>query len=183
MGKWAQVLLEADPLFSKMAAAMQEDVVKQSVQFGKHIGEKTREKLGEPGNAESIRLKLVSLGCGVRVDDENDQSGPMSIYEEDLLTAKFFTFRIRRRAFQKAEQALWNSGWYELYSQCVAREMFRHIENTLSGKVSHHVRLKERLWGLFPVTRPVETSRDIANIAFIQTFLSLDEPPLLMLEP
>ena len=178
--QWAMPLLEKDELFAQMTPEDRLRIIRESIDFGTHIAEKTREKLGIPTGAESVREMLVSLGCGVRVDDEKELPGPMSEYEEDLLAARFYTLRVRQRAAQAAERGEWTSGWYELYAQCIARELFHHVENAGSGKASHHVRFKNRLLGLLPVSRPVEASREIACLVFVRDFLGLPEIPLLM---
>ena len=178
--QWARESLARDGLYSRMPEKERLRIINEAIQFGVHIAEKTREKLGTPKGADSIREMLVSLWCGVRVDETSEPPGPMSEYMEDLLAARFYTRRIRSRAAECAERGEWNSGWYELYAQCIARELFRHVENTLSGKASHHIRFKERWLGLLPVSRPVETSREIACLAFVKSFLELPMIPGLL---
>lgn len=179
---WAAQLLAKDEFFARMTAQDQSRIINESVDFGVHLAEKTRERLGVPDGVESISLMLSGLGANVRVDEENGPPGPMSEYEEDLLLARFFTQRIRQRAASAAERGEWSSGWYELYEQCLARELFRHVENTISGKASHHIRFKEKVLGLLPVSRPVETACDIARLIFVRDFLQLKSLPLLMLD-
>ena len=178
--QWAIDSLAKDEFFSQMTVEDQQRIIREAIDFGAHIAEKTREKLGVPLGAESVRQMLVSLGCGVRVDDASDLPGPMSEYEEDLVAARFYTLRVRRRAASAIERGEWNAGWYELYAQCIARELVHHVENTGSGKASHHIRLRTRLMGLLPVSRPVETAREIACLVFVKDFLGLPEVPLLM---
>ena len=114
-GGWAMEILAKDDLFSQMTLKDQRRIIAESADFGAHLAEKTREKVGIPAGADSIRKMLVSLGCGVRVDEENGLPGPMSEYAEDLLTARFFTVRIRQQAAAAADKGEWSSGWYELY--------------------------------------------------------------------
>ncbi|NMC32492.1 MAG: hypothetical protein GYA36_08555 [Veillonellaceae bacterium] len=175
--QWARDILAGDEFFSRMTERDQVRIIQESIEFGIHIAEKTREKLGTPTGAEAIREMLVSLGCGVRVDETSDSSGPMSEYAEDLLAARFYTRRIRQRAAEYADRGQWDHGWFDLYAQCIARELFHHVENTLSGKTSHHVRFRDRLFGLLPVSRPVETTRTIACLTFVKHFLDLPEIP------
>ena len=179
-GGWAMEILAKDDLFSQMTLKDQRRIIAESADFGAHLAEKTREKVGIPAGADSIRKMLVSLGCGVRVDEENGLPGPMSEYAEDLLTARFFTVRIRQQAAAAADKGEWSSGWYELYEQCLSREIFHHVENTLSGKASHHVRFKAKLLGLLPVSRPVETAGRIAVMVFVRDFLGLGSIPTLL---
>ena len=56
------------------------------------------------------------------------------------------------------------------------------MENTLSGKASHHVRFKAKLLGLLPVSRPVEMAGMIAGMVFVRDFLGLGSIPLLLQE-
>ncbi len=179
---WAGQLLAKDEFFFRMTPQEQSRIITEAVDFGLHLAEKTRERLGAPAGVESISQMLSGLGANVRIDEENGPPGPMSEYEEDLLLARFFTQRIRRRAADAAEQGEWNSGWYELYEQCLARELFRHVENTISGKASHHIRFKDKVLGLVPVSRPVEAARQIAGLVFVRDFLQLKSLPLLMLD-
>ena len=179
---WARQLLAKDEFFARMTAQDQSRIINESVDFGVHLAEKTRERLGVPAGVESISRMLSGLGANVRIDEENGPPGPMSEYEEDLLLARFFTQRIRLRANNAAERGEWHTGWYELYEQCLARELFRHVENTISGKASHHIRFKDKVLGLVPVSRPVETACDIARLIFVRDFLQLNSLPLLILD-
>jgi hypothetical protein len=178
--QWMLESLAIDEFFVQLSEQDKSRIIKEAVDFGAHLAEKIREKMGLPDGVESIRKSLMTLGCGVRIDDETGPPGPMSVYEDDLLAARFFTLRIRRRAEEADERGEWSSGWNELYEQCLARELFHHVENTISGKASHHIRFKERLLGLLPVSRPVETSRQIAGLIFVKDYLGLTEIPLLM---
>jgi len=178
--QWALDSLMKDAFFPRMTMEDRRRIIGEAIKFGAHLAEKTREKLGIPTGAESIRHMLVSLGCGVRVDEVSKLPGPMSEYEDDLLSARFYTLRVRQRAVEATERGEWSTGWYELYAQCLAREFFHHVENALSGKASHHVRLRDRLLGILPVSRPVEAAREIACLVFVQDFLALPEVPLLM---
>ena len=178
--QWAMNSLKKDEFFAQISQQDRTRIIDESIDFGTHLAEKIREKISVPAGVESIRKMLVTLGCGVRVDDESGLPGPMSEYEEDLLAARFFTLRIRQRALAAADRGEWRSGWCELYEQCLAWELFHHVENTISGKASHHVRFKERLLGMVPVSRPVETSREIAGLVFVRDFLGLTGIPLLM---
>ncbi len=180
--QWAVALLAKDEFFIQLSEQDCNRIINESIVFGAHLAEKIREKMGLPSGPESIRQKLMTLGCGVRVDDETGPPGPLSEYEEDLLAARFFTFRIRRRAEEAVEHGEWSSGWYDLYEQCLARELFHHVENTISGKASHHIRFKERLLGIVPVSRPVEASRQIAGAVFVRDYLGLSTIPLLTRE-
>lgn len=179
--KWAVELLAKEKFFTQLTAPEKNRMIREAIDFGIHLAEKVREKIGPPEGVESIRQILVSLGCGFRVDDEIDLPGPMSEYEEDLLAARFFTRRIRSRALQAAERDQWHDGWYKLYEQCLTRELFHHVENTISGKASHHIRFKRKWLGFFPVSQPVEGSRMIAALIFIKEFLGLEAIPILML--
>lgn len=178
--QWTLDSLAKDEFFTQISEQDKSRIIKEAADFGAHLAEKIREKMGLPAGVESIRKNLMTLGCGVRTDDETGPPGPMSVYEDDLLAARFFTLRIRKRAEAAAERGEWSAGWYELYEQCLARELFHHVENTISGKASHHIRIKERLLGLLPVSRPVETSREIAGLIFVRDYLALKEIPLLM---
>ena len=177
---WARQLLAKDEFFAQMTPQDQDRIINESVDFGAHLAEKTRERLGVPAGVESISRMLSGLGANVRIDEENGPPGPLSEYENDLLLARFFTLRIRRRAADAVERGEWNSGWYELYEQCLARELFHHVENTISGKASHHVRFKDKLLGIVPVSRPVETACEVAELVFVRDFLQLKSLPLLM---
>lgn len=178
--QWATELLQKDALFRKMTEEDRQRVIREAIAFGAHLAEKTREKLGIPAGAESVRQKLVSLGCAVRVDEESPLPGPMSEYADDLLAARFYTLRIRQVAAEALERGEWDKGWFELYAQCIARELFHHVENTLSGKTSHHVRFREKLLGILPVSRPVEAAEQVACLVFVRDFLDLPELPLLL---
>ena len=177
---WAMEILAKDEFFAQMTKPDQERIIAEAIEFGSHLAEKTRDRLGVPAGVESISGMLSGLGSGVRTDDVTDTAGPMSEYAEDLLMSRFFTLRIRQRAAAAADRGEWNSGWYALYEQCLARELFHHVENTISGKASHHIRFKERWLGLVPVSRPVEAAGDIASLVFIRDFLNLDSIPFLM---
>lgn len=179
---WALQLLAKDEFFAQMTTQDQHRIINESIDFGSHLADKTRMKLGDPKGVDSIRSTLSGLGAAIRIDEENGPPGPMSEYEEDLLLARFFTQRIRWRAADAAERGEWSNGWYELYEQCLARELFRHVENTISGKASHHIRFKDKLLGLLPVSRPVEAACEIASMVFIRDFLQLESLPILMLE-
>ena len=178
--QWAMEILAKDEFFAQMTKTDQERIIAEAIEFGTHLAEKTRDRLGIPTGVDSISGMLSGLGSGVRIDDVTETAGPMSEYAEDLLMARFFTLRIRQRAAAAADRGEWNSGWYALYEQCLARELFHHVENTISGKASHHIRFKERWLGLVPVSRPVETAGDIASLVFIRDFLNLDSIPFLM---
>ena len=180
---WARQLLAKDEFYAQMSPQEQERIIQEAVDFGSHLAEKTRERLGAPAGVESISRMLSGLGAGVRIDETNGLPGPMAEYAEDLLMARFYTQRIRQRAVEAAERGEWSSGWYELYEQCLARELFRHVENTISGKASHHIRFKDKVLGVLPVSRPVETTRQIAGLVFVRDFLQLTSLPLLMLDP
>lgn len=178
---WAEDLLATEKFFNQLLDGEKQRILNEAVDFGSHLAEKVRERIGSPDGTESIRKMLISLGCGLRIDDEVDLPGPMSEYEEDLLAARFFTRRIRTRAEQAAERDEWHAGWLELFEQCLARELFHHVENTISGKASHHIRIKRNIWGVFPASEPVESSRIIAGIVFVKEFLNLKTIPVLML--
>ncbi len=178
--QWAMESLMQDEFFPRMTEEDCRRIIQEAIEFGAHIAQKTCEKLGTSSDADSIREMLVSLGCGVRIDDVSDLPGPMSEYEEDLLVARFYTLRVRHRAADAIERGEWSTGWYELYAQCVAKELFHHVENTLSGKASHHIRFPDRLLGLVPISRPVEAAREIACLVFVRDFLELPDVPMLM---
>lgn len=178
--QWAMNVLSKDKLFARMAERDHRLVISEAEKFGAHLAEKAREEFGVPGGPESIRGMLETLGCVVRIDEKSGLPGPMSQYEEDLSAALFFIRRIRDTACRAIEQCEWNSGWYDLYAQCLARELFHHMEHTLSGKASHHIQFKERLFGLLPVSRPVESAREIACLVFVKHLLDLPGIPALM---
>ena len=106
---WARQLLAKDEFFARMTAQDQSRIINESVDFGVHLAEKTRERLGVPAGVESISRMLSGLGANVRIDEENGPPGPMSEYEEDLLLARFFTQRIRLRANDAAERGEWHT--------------------------------------------------------------------------
>ena len=178
--QWAMDSLTKDDFFPQMTVPDQHRIVGDAIKFGAHLAEKTREKLGVPSGADSMIEMLGSLGCVVRFDEKSGLPGPMSLYEEDLSAALFFLRRIRDRASEALELGKWDTGWYELYAQCVARELFHHVEHTLSGKCSHHIRFQTRFLWVLPVSRPVEASREIACLVFVRDFLGLPDIPLMM---
>lgn len=178
--RWAMESLMQDEFFPRMKEEDCRRIIQEAIDFGAHIAQKTREKLGSSSDADSIREMLVSLGCSVRIDEVSELPGTMSEYEEDLLVARFYTLRVRQRAAEAIEREEWSTGWYELYAQCVARELFHHVENTLSGKASHHIRFPDRFLGIFPISRPVEAAREIACLVFVRDFLELADVPMMM---
>lgn len=178
--QWAMNSLMKDEFFAKMAEKDCCRIIVEATKFGTHLAEKAREQLGAPVGADSIRDMLETLGCVVRIDEKSGLPGPMSMYEEDLSAALFFKRRIRDTACTAIEQKEWTTGWYDLYAQCLARELFHHMEHTLSGKASHHIRFQDRFLGLVPISRPVETARKIACLVFVREFLGLSEVPLMM---
>lgn len=178
--QWAMKLLMKDDFFARMPVEDRSRIIGEAIKFGAHLAGKAREELGAPSGADSISQMLASLGCIIRIDEKSGLPGSLSRYEDDMSAALFFVRRIRDATSAATERGEWAAGWYELYELCIARELFHHMENTLSGKASHHVRFKDRFLGLFPVSRPVEAAREIACVVFVQDFLGLPEAPLMM---
>ena len=178
--QWAMASLSGEKLFQRMTEKDRCRIVSEAIKFGAHLAEKAREQLGVPTGPDSIRAMLETLGCVVRTDEKSGLPGPISQYEEDLSAALFFTRRIRDTACKVIEQNECAKGWYELYAQCLARELFHHMEHTLSGKASLHIRFRDHFLGLVPVMRPVETAREIACLIFVRDFLTLTEVPLFL---
>lgn len=175
--QWAITLLSKDKSFARMTESDRRRIMSEAEKFGSHLAEKARAELGVPQGSDSIRSMLETLGCVVRLDEKSGLPGPMSQYEEDLSAALFFTRRIRDTACKASEQCEWSSGWYDLFAQCLAKELFHHIEHTMSGKASHHIRIQDRFLGLIPVSRPVEVAREIACLIFVKQFLDLPAIP------
>ena len=56
---WARQLLAKDEFFARMTAQDQSRIINESVDFGVHLAEKTRERLGVPAGVESISRMLT----------------------------------------------------------------------------------------------------------------------------
>jgi hypothetical protein len=178
--KWAMASLAKDELFARMPEPDRCRIILEAINFGSHLAKRAREQLVIPFGPEAISEMLEALGCVVRIDEKSGLPGPMSEYEEELGAALFFLRRIRETASKAIEENKWTKGWYDLYAQCLARELFHHMEHTLSGKASHHIRFGDRFLGLVSVSRPVETAREIACLVFVRDLMGLNEIPLMM---
>ena len=62
--QWARESLARDGLYSRMPEKEQLRIIDEAIQFGVHIAEKTREKLGTPKGADSIREMESPYGKG-----------------------------------------------------------------------------------------------------------------------
>ena len=178
--QWAEKILAKDKFYSKMQPEEHQRIIREAIRFGAHLAEKTQEQFGVPSGPEAIQEILKILGCIIRINEKSGLGGALSCYEEELSAALFFVRRIRETALAAIEKGEWHSGWYELYAQCTARELFHHLEHALSGKASQHIRFKTKFLGLIPVSHPVETAGKIACLVFVRDFLALQEVPLLM---